>query len=235
MSTVDALDLFAGCGGVSLGLHRSCVRMAGGRGARRGLRCQNQLGWSDMAKRTCSIDGCERAHECRGWCSMHYQRWKRHGHPHACQVLQWPANFLERLLPQPNGCIWHDSEPRSTGYCLVWTKGRAIGAHVAAMLLAGVEIPDGHTVDHVCPNEADPPCMDGDACLHRRCVNWEHLRVVPTGTNILAGNSPWAINARKTHCKHGHEFTSENTRIRSDGSRQCRACARDEWRRRSQS
>lgn len=29
--------------------------------------------------RTCSIDGCERKHEAHGWCSMHYQRWKRHG------------------------------------------------------------------------------------------------------------------------------------------------------------
>lgn len=29
----------------------------------------------------CSIHGCERAHEARGWCLMHYTRWKRHGDP----------------------------------------------------------------------------------------------------------------------------------------------------------
>lgn len=32
-----------------------------------------------MDKPTCSIDGCERTHKARGFCEMHYQRWKRHG------------------------------------------------------------------------------------------------------------------------------------------------------------
>lgn len=30
--------------------------------------------------------------------------------------------------------------------------------------------------------------------------------------------------ANKTHCKHGHEFTPENTHIRPNGSRLCKAC-----------
>jgi len=34
-----------------------------------------------MADRTCSIDGCERPTVGRGYCSMHWQRWKRLGHP----------------------------------------------------------------------------------------------------------------------------------------------------------
>lgn len=32
--------------------------------------------------------------------------------------------------------------------------------------------------------------------------------------------------ARKTHCKYGHEFTPENTRIDSNGGRCCRECQR---------
>jgi|GEM_PF-1391953 len=32
-------------------------------------------------------------------------------------------------------------------------------------------------------------------------------------------------NGAKTHCKRGHEFTEENTRVTSSGGRQCRACA----------
>lgn len=27
----------------------------------------------------CSIEGCEKRVNCRGWCKMHYQRWSRHG------------------------------------------------------------------------------------------------------------------------------------------------------------
>jgi hypothetical protein len=34
------------------------------------------------------------------------------------------------------------------------------------------------------------------------------------------------------HCAHGHELTAENTRIRPDGTTQCRTCAREGQRRR---
>lgn len=34
-------------------------------------------------------------------------------------------------------------------------------------------------------------------------------------------------NARKTHCKRGHEFTPENTYILKTGSRSCKACAQE--------
>lgn len=34
-----------------------------------------------MANRTCNVDGCERPYVARGWCSMHYQRWKANGDP----------------------------------------------------------------------------------------------------------------------------------------------------------
>jgi hypothetical protein len=40
----------------------------------------------------------------------------------------------------------------------------------------------------------------------------------------LRGDTFAARNAAKTHCKHGHEFTPENTVARRDGRRRCRAC-----------
>lgn len=39
------------------------------------------------------------------------------------------------------------------------------------------------------------------------------------------------FNAAKTHCKHGHEFTPENTYIRPSGYRTCRTCMRESGRR----
>lgn len=34
-----------------------------------------------MSDRLCSIDGCSKALCARGWCQMHYRRWKNHGDP----------------------------------------------------------------------------------------------------------------------------------------------------------
>ena len=33
-----------------------------------------------------------------------------------------------------------------------------------------------------------------------------------------------SFNAKKTHCKRGHEFTEENTYVKPLGGRQCRSC-----------
>jgi hypothetical protein len=46
------------------------------------------------------------------------------------------------------------------------------------------------------------------------------LRVLPSIVNRGLQRSSF-----KTHCVNGHEFTSENTRIRAGGGRDCRACA----------
>jgi len=41
-------------------------------------------------------------------------------------------------------------------------------------------------------------------------------------------------NARKTHCKHGHEYTPENTYVQPKGSRACRTCLKESQRRGAQ-
>lgn len=39
-----------------------------------------------------------------------------------------------------------------------------------------------------------------------------------------------AAKRARTHCVHGHEFTTDNTRIKGNGSRACRQCHRDRTR-----
>lgn len=69
-------------------------------------------------------------------------------------------------------------------------------------------------------------------CRNRRCVNPTHMEVVTPNENWRRGASPVGINARKTHCKHGHEFTPENTKWRMRPhrgtlpTRSCRICLR---------
>lgn len=36
-----------------------------------------------------------------------------------------------------------------------------------------------------------------------------------------------SLKAKATHCKHGHEFTEDNTRIAPNGTRHCIACAKE--------
>jgi hypothetical protein len=33
----------------------------------------------------CSVADCGGAVHCRGWCEMHYHRWRRHGDPMVCK------------------------------------------------------------------------------------------------------------------------------------------------------
>jgi hypothetical protein len=56
-------------------------------------------------------------------------------------------------------------------------------------------------------------------CRNRACVNALHLELV---THIE--NNARSIHVLKTHCKNGHEFTTENTYTDKHGYRHCRQC-----------
>lgn len=78
-------------------------------------------------------------------------------------------------------------------------------AHRIAYTVITDAIPCGLVIDHLCRN--------------RRCVNPDHLEPVTQEENKRRGV------AARTHCKHGHEYTAENT-ITSRGFRECRTCDR---------
>jgi hypothetical protein len=64
-------------------------------------------------------------------------------------------------------------------------------------------------------------------CRRRDCVNPVHLEPVTARENLLRGNGFAAINARKTHCPHGHEYAPENLLTTKSGGRSCKTCHRD--------
>jgi hypothetical protein len=90
--------------------------------------------------------------------------------------------------------------------------------------------PGHRPVDHQCHNRSKS-CRGGPSCLHRRCINPDHLRAVPTKVNVLAGKGRAAHNAAAEQCIHEHAFTPENTYYDEDGHRQCKRCQIDNSRR----
>jgi hypothetical protein len=91
-------------------------------------------------------------------------------------------------------------------------------------------IPDGYDLDHLCHTSA-PDCRQGRRCQHRACCNPAHLEPVTSRENTLRGSSVVALNAAKTHCQRGHEFTPENTYPAQARpgviGRGCRTCRRE--------
>lgn len=125
------------------------------------------------------------------------------------------------LFGNEGGC-WLWSASTNKGYGVFWdpTEGRTVGAHVYAYRLLVGPIPEGMELDHL--------------CRVRACVNPAHLEPVTSKTNTLRGESPSAINARKTECPQGHPYDEENTYVNpTSGKRLCRTCQRQHDRKRS--
>ena len=79
-------------------------------------------------------------------------------------------------------------------------------AHRFAYELLIGPIPNGLVLDHI-------------ECDTRACVNPGHTIPTTNEANMLRGN----INAKKTHCDHGHPFSEENTGFKN-GWRSCLKC-----------
>lgn len=173
---------------------------------------------------TCVIDECERLISGRGWCKMHYNRWERHGDPHITLITFGPGEGrLWSNVEQgaPDACWPWKGQTQPNGYGIVSVHGRTMRAHRYAYELAHGPIAKGIALDHLCHDPKQ--CEGGVECPHRRCCNPAHLSPVEPGENNTK-NRCVSYNGRKTHCKRGHAFTLDNTKITAAGSRSCRRC-----------
>lgn len=113
--------------------------------------------------------------------------------------MRLPRGWVERIERAERCWLWRGSVKKD-GY------GR-IGATVAhravyEVLVGG--IPEGLELDHLCRVIV--------------CVNPRHLEPVDRLENMRRRYATY------THCKNGHEFTTENTYVMPDGNRSCRTC-----------
>ena len=124
---------------------------------------------------------------------------------------------LARTLVDPTGCwVWTGGRT-TTGYGQIMRDGKNLLVHRVAYEHEHGPVPIGAVIRHTCHNAATCP---GGRCLHRRCVNPDHLQSDNAAASLPAPQV-------KTHCTNGHEMTPENTaRNTSTGNRYCVTCSR---------
>ena len=120
------------------------------------------------------------------------------------------TRFQTSFYSAENGCWQWIASKDKWGYGKFHLDKKQRSAHRISYEHFVGPIPDGLEIDHLCRN--------------RLCVNPQHLEPVTRRVNTLRGTGPSANNARKTRCQNGHEFTLQNTYMRSDGTRGCRRC-----------
>lgn len=121
------------------------------------------------------------------------------------------SRLFDKSMPEPNtGCfIWTGS--LFTGdYGRMWVRDKQIMAHRISYFIYKGKIPEDFVIDHICNNPS--------------CINPEHLeaKTQKDNSNRCVG-SPTTVNAQKTHCIRGHEFSDENTK-RGKNGRRCIKC-----------
>lgn len=159
--------------------------------------------------RRCSVDGCDNAVRCRGWCIKHYKRMTTHGtldDPRPSSIERW-ATKVDIFDGQ--GC-WFWTGSTSGGYGLFWSDGRKVKAHRFAYETAVGPIPPGLDLDHL--------------CRQRDCVNPRHLQPVTRGENTRRGMAPAAVVNRRKVCSNGHALTPDNLYHFATGKKRCRIC-----------
>ncbi len=132
----------------------------------------------------------------------------------AKSLARFTAKYVKEDWGYTSDCwVWTASRC-SKGYGTFRYAGMVRVAHRVSYTYYEGEIPVGLTLDHLCRTRA--------------CVNPLHLEPMTNRENILRGYNPCAMHARKTHCKHGHPLTEENTYAsqRVLGERVCKTCHR---------
>lgn len=133
----------------------------------------------------------------------------------------------DNYVVNDEGCWLWQGRVDAWGYVGLWLpdEKRYTKAHRYMYEQKYGPIPSRLVLDHLCHGRSKD-CMRGNACLHRSCINPDHLEPVASGVNILRGNGPAAQQSRRTHCIRGHEFAPDNIYWGKYGARRCKACSK---------
>jgi hypothetical protein len=119
-----------------------------------------------------------------------------------------------RRVVEDGTCLVYPTSQNKAGYAAMNTgggRGQTVSVHRWAYEHFVGPIPEGLEIDHLCRNTA--------------CCLPSHMEPVTHAENMARRVAQTHWSRRKTHCKWGHEFTSENTLLLPGNRRVCRECA----------
>jgi len=134
-----------------------------------------------LVSRECTVKGCDRLRFARGWCKMHYQRWRRNGHLHIVQAQVdrgVPLRFISEIvvLHNSDGCLVWPYSRLPDGRGQIWYEGRNQSAsRVVCEIVHGPPPTLEHEVAHSCSKR-----HGGEG----GCVNPRHLRWATHAENM---------------------------------------------------
>lgn len=133
--------------------------------------------------------------------------------------------IADRIVLNDDGCWLWTKHISPDGYGVCGTGGTRNAHRLTYMVYRG-DLSDDVEIDHLCHTN-DALCSGGITCLHRRCVNPEHLEAVTHQENAVRGRNHHLV---KTHCPQGHPLSGENLYRRRNGHRGCKTCLREQTR-----
>lgn len=159
-----------------------------------------------MTERLCTEEGCKRKYLARGYCRMHYARWRKSTDSFVPMELH--SKPLEERLKDDTerrgGClIWTGGTvPRGYGY--VGLRGKTVYIHRWVYEREHGAIPKGMVIDHICHMPS--------------CVELSHLRLATYSENnsYRSGAMPGSATGVRNVHPHGPGF---NVCIKKNGKK----------------
>jgi hypothetical protein len=121
----------------------------------------------------CTIADCNRKSQARGWCTVHYQRWRNRGKSDenvGAKLARNPAYAFFRdvvLQHSSDDCLTWPFSRTGNGYGRLYVKGRTGSAHrIICEVVNGLPPTPIHQAAHSCGK-------GNEACVNPRHLSWK--------------------------------------------------------------